>query len=805
MLIKTLKNCLRIMLRQKLVSIISLAGLSIGLASSFLIIGFLNTELSYDRFHQDLGSIYRVVTNDTTHQMKYPWSPYVLGNTVREEVPGVRKVVSMNFAEDVHFRPVGTDPERDFEFLDAARFICADSTFFSVFSFRLLEGRAEDVFSKPLGVAISGSMARKFFPGGSPVGKQLQIRYKGEEALLDVRAVFRDMPDNSSIQADFIAGMDLGFKLILKDMITSGGPGPDEQQIRSDWGMAFFPTFFVLQKGTGPGEVEQAMNELSRENYPSGSRTYSLQPLKDIHLHSTDMFNIWITVGDIKDVYLFSMIGILLLLVATTNFVILQTASTLRRTRESAVRKILGAKMRQLYQQHIVESLLYSLIALPLALILVETNLPLINRLFNTDIVIYRQHPVLFLIFLGLTLFIGLLSGWYTATFISRTPPVKILLSAPLTGQRKAYFRRGLILFQLISFTGLLVATSFVYRQTGYMLNADPGYNHEHMIKLRIKDDAFATHYPTYLEKIRQLNGVEDAAGTLWAPPNNSVFSMTLPQPRHPEETVVVELMHVDYGFMETMGFRLKSGRFFSRERGADQEAVILNEAACRQMGLDEPLGTSTALGPVIGVVEDFHVHSMHSPYKPTMFLVRPEMVREIVVRYSPGTSFTEIRKEIIAACQEIGPEADISVRSFDDEFRDLYQAEIRLLKVLNLFTILIIVIASMGLFGLSMFLTELRTREIGIRKVMGAGIFQVVRVVSMDFIWMTLLANALSWPLAWYLVNRWLQDFPFRAPFAWWIFPLVGALSLVLVMIALSFQAWHAARTNPAETVKYE
>jgi len=805
MVVKYLKSSLRIISRQKSVSFIILAGLSVGLASSFLIMGFLRTELSYDRFHTNGDRIYRIIAHDTLHHTDVPWGPLVLGNMIREEIPGVKEVVPLYFTENFTYRPAGvqTGPAR--EFSGEARILCADSGFFRVFSFQVKAGRPQEVFAGPGKVAVSESQARKLFGEGNPIGQNLLVRSKGETHSLEIRAVFEDMPAGSSITADFLTGMDMAFLFMRNDLITNGQVTLDETFLKTSWYAAVCPLFLLLEEKTEPEQVERNLAELTGKRHPAGTTEYRLQNLYDIHLHSGHLFNLWIPAGNLRDLYLFSLIGFLLLLVATTNFMILTTASAMKRTRESAVRKVLGAGMGDLYIQHFTEAILFVLLAFPLALILVEINLPMINRLFETRIGIYHNSPGIILLFLLITLIIGLLSGWYTGAFISRTPPVQIIQGSPVSGRNRAIFRKSLVFFQILSFSGLLTGTGFIQRQIHYMLHRDPGYHHENILKVRIRDDAFQTHYPAFLEKIRGIQGVEAAAGTLWAPPTNSYFNTQISLPGNPEETMAIEMIYMDYSFMETMGFRLLQGRFFSDERGTDREAVIINETAAARMNLENPLSFTTDLGHIIGVVEDFHYHSLHNPFEPMAFVPDPEMTREVVVRYGQGFPSEMVRQGIMAAAFDIYPDADVSVTPLEDEFKRMYREEIRLKKVLHLFTVLIMVIASMGLFGLSMFLTELRTREIGIRKVFGAGMGRVMKEVSAEFLKMTLVANLLAWPVAWHLVRGWLRQFPFRIGFEWWIFLTAGILSLAVVWLALGYQTWQAARTNPAETLKYE
>jgi len=805
MISKYLKSSLRIIRRQKSVSFIILTGLSVGLASSFLIMGFLKTELTYDRFHTHGDHIYRIIAHDTLHHTYVPWGPFVLGNTIREEIPGVKEVVPLYFTENFTYRTAGKENGPAYEYSEGARMLCADSGFFRIFSFPVKAGRSGEIFSGPGKVAVSESQARKLFGGDHPIGQTLTIQSKGEIYSLEVRAVFKDMPAGSSITADFITGMDMAFRFMKNDLISNGQVTLNETFLKTSWWAAACPLFLLLEKEVSPEQVEKDLEVLVKKHHPAGTMTYSLQNLYDMHLHSAHLFNLWIPAGNLKNLYLFSLIGFLLLLVATANFIILATASAMKRNRESAVRKVLGAGTGDLYTQHFTESILFVLLAFPLALILVEINLPLINRLFETRIDIYGNNPGIFLLFLLITVIIGLISGWYIGAFISRTPPVQIIQGSPVSGRKRAVFRKSLVFFQLLSFSGLLVGTGFIHRQTGYMLHRDPGYHHENMMKVRIRDNDFQTHYRAFLEKIRNLQDVEAVAGTLWAPPNNSYFNMQMSLPTHPEETVSIEMIYVDYGFMETMGFRLLQGRFFSEDRGTDRETIIINETAARKMELEDPVGVSTDLGRIIGVVEDFHLHSLHNPYEPMAFILNPGMVREMVVRHRQDANPEHARAEIIAAARDIYPDAQIHVTSQEEAFRELYREEYRLKKVLNLFTILIIVIASMGLFGLSMFLMEMRTREIGIRKVFGAGVGRVIKEVSAEFLKMTLLANLLAWPVAWHLVRGWLKQYPFRIGFEWWIFLVAGIISLAVVWLALAYQTWQAAKTKPAETLKYE
>jgi len=496
---------------------------------------------------------------------------------------------------------------------------------------------------------------------------------------------------------------------------------------------------------------------------------------------------------------------LLLLLVATNNYILLATASSLKRVRETGIRKVTGAMKKDLWNQLIVESSLFALITFPFALILVEVSLPKVNQLFGTTLDLYSSNIHLVLLFLLITLVIGLVSGWYNAIFLSRSTPVEILKDKYTVGHKKNLMRRGLIIIQLITFTGLMVCAGFVERQIHYMMHKDLGYNSENLLKIMIKDEQFKSNCRMFCQEVSALPGVVSAAGTMWAPPSNSVFSYQIPHPRNPDENIVLDVVNVDYNFMETMQFRLIKGRFFSEERGTDEQSIILNETASREIGEENIVGLNTYLGEVIGIVEDFNIHSLHSAVKPQAFLLAPKRVREVVVRIKPDQDVQEINRQITEVYHRFSPDARISVFAFDEELYDMYQEEVVLRKILVFFTILVILIASLGLFGLSMFLSEIRTKEISIRKVHGAGVRQIIHAVVNEFLVLTIISWGLAWPISWLLISRWLQNFPYRIGFTWWIFLLAAGGSLVLVFIALGYQSIQAIRSQPARALKYE
>lgn len=800
-----LVTSLRIFWRQRTISLINLVGLSAGLAGSFIILLFLLTEISYDRFHKNGHSICRIFSQDTVHQTKVPAAPYLLGRYIREELPNVQEVVSVYFAEDLNISiedgRTGSKPE----FMDAPLFICVDSGFFDLFTFPVLRGDISLIFNNPNAIAISEKMAERFFPETDPLGSTMHINHKGDEFFLTIQAVFKDFPRNSSIKAEYISGIDLAFDFIVKDIITTGEVPTDGGYYRTDWMAAFFPTFILFDGRVDIAAKERGIKSIAENHNPEDSRQFKLQRLRDIHLNSSGLFTIWIQVGDKKNLYLFSIIGLLLLLVATNNYILLATASSLKRVRETGIRKVTGAMTKDLWNQLIVESSLFAMITFPFALVLVEISLPRVNQLFGTTLDLYSSNFHLVSLFLLITLAVGMISGWYNAVFLSRSTPVDILKDQYTVGHKKILMRRGLILIQLITFTGLLVCAIFVERQIHYMIHTDLGYNSDNLLKIRIKDEQFASNCRMFCQEVSSLPGVVSTAGTMWAPPSNSVFSYQIPHPRKPDETIVLDVVNVDYNFMETMEFRSTSGRFFSEERGTDEKAIILNETAAKAIGEENILGLTTYLGDVIGIVEDFHIHSLHTAVKPQAFLLNPDRVREVVVRTRPDQEFRGISQQIVALYHDLSPDARVSVIPFDEELYDMYQKEVILRKILIFFTLLVVLVASLGLFGLSMFLSEIRTKEISIRKVHGAGVPQIIRAIMGEFMVLTIISWIIAWPASWLIISRWLLNFPYRIGFTWWIFLFAAGGSLVLVFIALGYQSVQAIRSQPARALKYE
>jgi len=796
---------LRIFWRQRIVSLINLVGLSAGLAGSFIILLFLLTEISYDRFHKNSRNVYRIFSQDTVHQTRIPAAPYLLGRYIREELPNVKEVVSVYFAEDLNISIEGGGSDSKPEFMDAPLFLCVDSGFFDVFTFPVIRGDASLLFVNPNAIAISEKMAGRFFPESDPLGSTLRVNHKGDEFLLTIQAVFKDFPRNSSIKAEYISGIDLAFDFVVKDIITTGEVPTDGDYYRTDWMAAFFPTFILFDGNADIKTEEKGIGSIAKTHNPEDTRQFKLQGLRDIHLNSSALFTIWIRVGDKKNLYLFSIIGLLLLLVATNNYILLATASSLKRVRETGIRKVTGALRKDLWNQLIVESSLFALITFPFALVLVEVSLPKVNQLFGTTLDLYSSNVHLVLLFLLITLVIGIVSGWYNAVFLSRSTPVEILKDQYTTGHKKSLMRRGLILIQLITFTGLLVCAVFVERQIHFMMHTDLGYNSENLLKVRIKDEQFKSNCRMFCQEVSTLPGVVSAAGTMWAPPSNSVFSWQIPNPNNPDDKIVLDVINVDYNFMESMEFRLISGRFFSEQRGTDEETIILNETAARAIGEENILGLKTYLGEIIGIVEDFYIHSLHSAVKPQAFLLAPQRVREIVVRIRPDQDIQEISLQIEELYHQFSPDARVSVYSFEEELYDMYQEEVILRKILVFFTLLVVLVASLGLFGLSMFLSEIRTKEISIRKVHGAGVPQIIKAIMSEFMLLTIISWVIAWPVSWLIISRWLHNFPYRIGFTWWIFLFAAGGSLVLVAIALGYQSIQAIRSQPARALKYE
>jgi len=786
-----LKNYLKIsfrnFIRSKVYSSINIIGLSIGLSVFILIMLFVQYQLSFDNFYKNSDRIYRVVWQAKSDQgnSEYAMTPELLAPLLNEQFPQIKSVVRI----EKHYPEKALVSYGNKKFYETD-FLHADSTFFNIFTLKFLKGNPKDAFSNPNSLVITSSKAKKYFGSENPVGKTLTV---DNDTRYSISGVIKDVPLNSHFHFNFLA---------YKQRWTN-----------SEWFMYSAYTYILLKKGYSSNDIEKQIPAFIDRNVSShgagvkASKTASLlfQPLKSIHLHSNLEYEIESN-GDIRYVNIFSAIAFFILLIACINYTNISTSKYLRRITEIGVRKTLGASRANLKFQILTESNLISFISLLIAVGIVEVTQRVITNF--TGIVIpplsYGGNYLLLLFLLILAIVTGIISGLYPAFYVSRFSPSQILKKSASNLPFKLNFRKILIVFQFTIAVIIIIATSVFFSQLHFLENKRLGLDKENVIIINDHADALYSHYNTFKNELSQ-NPTIISVTSGDEPGENGGFFYSLNENGKP---FTLRIIDADFDFVKTLGLQLKEGRTF-RPIG-DSSCVLINETCARLLNSKNFLGTELgknfkrSIGKIIGVVGDFNMHSLRELITPMAIRIRPAEHGNVIIRIKPNS----IRK----ALSGIKKKWKVFVKNrpllysfLNDDLNKLYTSDERLARLFGIFAFVSIFIALIGLFGISSLVTEQRTKEIGIRKVLGASFMNILAIISNEFIFLIIIANVLAFPITYYTLNKWLENYAYRITLGPIIFFSVALLSLLIAILAVSYQTIKAANLNPVESLRNE
>lgn len=799
-----LKNYLKIALRKlgksKSHSALNVLGLAIGMAGFVLIVLFIQDELSFDAFHEKGDRIYRIAGEydqggDTRNRSAV--TTYVMKRWLDTSFPDIKSVVRLDFGNALiqHGEKVFQEDQ----------IVFADPDFFQMFSLELVRGEAGSVISEPNTMVITEPMARKYFGEQDPVGQMLDV----DGILVEVTAVMNPIPANSHFHGDFIVSMKTVEPLYPR-WVLSNATGTSHY------------TYVELAEGVTAAEIERQLAEymLSKDRDFAESRTYFLQPLQQIHLRSHLSSEIEPN-GDILYIYILSAVAVVILLMACINYTNLAVARSATRTKEVGIRKVVGASRKQLALQFLGESMIVALCALLFAVLIVEVSLPFFNQVTGKAIEIELLQNLPFLAgLILLALIVGALSGSYPALILSSVKSATTLKSKfiPVAG-RSIPLRKALVVVQFMASAVLLVSTLVIYNQLTYMQNKKLGINPELVVTAPLQTGELVARYEQLRNEFLRNPSVLSVTAT-----NNPLTSRVSHWREYDvaglAEDVTIPTMVVTHDFFETLQGEFVAGRDFNREFQTDIDgAYILNESAARFLGLESPLGTaiegrifngsewSTRDAKIIGVVKDFHLASLHNEIQPTVFSLATEKttpLRFMAIRIS-SQNVSQTLSDLEQTWRQFAPGRPMQYAFMDAEIQQLYQSEQRFLQIFLAFAVLAIAITCLGLFGLSAYAAAQRTKEIGIRKVLGASVPNILGLFTREFIKLVLLANLIAWPVAWYIMQQWLQNFAYRIEMQVGVFLLAGMLAVVITVLTVSSQAIRVALTNPANSLRYE
>jgi len=798
------KIAIRNILRHKGYSSINIVGLAIGIACCILLVVYINSELSFDRYHENADRIYRLYMHSTMGgtEITWPSSNATAGPAMRDGYPEVVDTARIDWGGRCVVK------YKDKQFLET-RIRYADASIFNIFSWPMLKGDPGTALKTPYSMVITERMAKKYFGDEEPLGKILRLN---DSENYTVKGVIKNIPVNSHFLFD---GLRSFRTLYARDETVS--------PILTDWLSFNFVTYLLLEKGADYKNLEKKFPALLAKHAGEQMRAkgsdmeFFLQPLKEIRLYMPgEQGN-----DPILYIYIFSAIALFVLLIACVNFMNLSTARSASRALEVGIRKVVGADREKLIVQFLMDAVILSFLSMVLAMILVEVALPLLSSLAGRPLGLdMNEMPWLIPGIIGLTFFTGLLAGSYPAFFLTASQPINVLKGNLKSGTSNSRLRRILVVAQFSISIVLIIGTTIIMSQLNYMRGKDPGFNKEHVVVLPLMDDRVKEMLPVIKKELQSYHGVLNVSAASTLPGWGAQLNDKIPEGFTRATTQLMHDVNVDTDFIPTMGMKITAGRNFSKNFGTDErDAVIINETAVKQFGWKEPLGKIIKVpGPpesgtwvprkVIGVVKDTHIDPITQSIKPLIIGNVPDHrfnpLRVIVVRLKPvdiSDSMAFLKQKWEGMVPHMPFTSFFLDASFDSQFWNIERSR----DILSYFTFLAIFIACLGLFGMVSFTSERRTKEIGIRKVLGASISNITLMLTKEFTRLVLLANIIAWPVAYFVMNNWMQNFPYRTSIGIQAFILSGGMALVIAWLTVSAKAIKAATTNPVEALRYE
>jgi putative ABC transport system permease protein len=786
MLLNNVKLALRAIQRKKGYAFTSIFGLAVGITCCLVILFFVLDELSYDQYHAKKDRIYRLVTSmrsgNAIAKVTGPW-----GEAARAEIPEVEDMTRIVAVGQMLF----THGDKML-YEDLGRY--ADSTTFNIFSYTLLEGNPRTALTQPNSIILTQSLKQKYFGNEQALGQSIKL----DNREFIVTGIMEDVPSNSHFTFSYLLSM------------TSLQHPDKDDWVR--WNQ--FYTYLLLHADASPEEVPGKVSAILDQNLGAeASANYApfLQPLTSIHLHS-HLFREMQPNSDVAYIYIFSSIALLILIISCVNFINLATAQAATRAKEIGVRKVNGAYRRQLIFQFLTEATLISFISLLLAQVMAYGILPLVNELTGKSLVVdYATHPVALIIIVSVALLTALLAGGYPAFYLSSLKPSQVIKGkwSPTGGN---LLRKSLVTFQF-ALSSLLVIAAIIVQQQIHFINSRPlGFDPQQVITIPIQADYLRANSETVRKELEALPGVLSVSASGNQPGGSDWGIPSLAEGFTNDNMPPMRVMAVDPGFIKTFGLEIIHGREFSGEFASDSSAYLINEEAARQLGWSDPLNKTISMaaierqaGPVIGVVKDFHFRSMKEKIGPLLFFMPPAgWYSQYAIKIDEANT-QQILKSIEMKWAQFDPDHPFVFNFFDEGYNRLYLQERRLAQIVNYFMVIGVFLACLGLYSLASLTTEQRTKEIGIRKVIGASAKQIVVMLSKQYLMLVLIGFVLALPMALWMLNKWLQTFAYHDNFNVFLIGAGCGLSVIVALVTVGYRSWTAATANPVKSLRTE
>jgi putative ABC transport system permease protein len=794
-----LKIAIRNITKYKGYSLINIFGLIIGMTCCLLILLWVQHEVSYDSFHSNVDRIYRIgVDGYLGRSFRLPISSIPTGPAIIEQYPEIESYTRLTRPQDVTLK---YEEEEIFDIQMSS----ADSTFFKIFSYPLLIGNTRTILTNPNTIVISEKLSNQLFFESDPIGKVVIINGYQE---YEITGVFKELPENTHLDFDALGSFET---LYINDEISN-----------ERWLPFGVFTYLLLSPNINTRALEDKMITVIKgtqlesilEN-TGGSLKFFLQPLNDIHLHSHLEAEFTVN-GNITTVYIFSIIAIVILLMGCFNYINLSTALWSIRVKEIGLRKTLGASRKNLILQFLFESVIHCLIALFFSIVLITIIESEVNTFasISVDFNLFKI-PWLIPLLILFSIVIGILGGFYPAFFISSYNPVNILKGLIFSGRNNSSFRNILIIVQFICSISLLIGTIVIYSQMRYVRTKDLGFKKDLIVYIPNLSEDIINKKTLIKDKLLTASGTKSITFSSSIPGVRYMKGLFHPEGFNEEESQSMDMLSVDSDYMTTLGISLIEGRNFDRNISSDSsEAVIINETAMRKFGWTDPIGKYFSFNTeepgvqakmyVIGVVKDFHITSVRENIEPLFIEYKPRLFNTISIKVV-ANNLPETFGQLKNIWEEILPTQPFNNRFLDATYDNMYHSEVSLSKIILYFSILAVLLGCLGLFGISMFLIDKRTKEIGIRKVHGASISHVVILLSKNYTMLIIIAFFIASSISWYVMNRWLERFAYKINVEWWYFALAGLLALFIAWLTVSYQSIKVARINPIESLRYE
>lgn len=792
--------------KNRFYSFINILGLSFGITATAFILLYISEELGYDRHFENHKTIYRLESDFTINNKhdKFALTSRPLGPIFKTEIPEVISYARFLPNDDVVMKN-GTK-----EFYEK-RVLFADSTVPAMFTLDFIDGKPETSLTEPFTIIISESSAIKYFGQSQVYGKTLG---SGDGRSYKVTGVFKDLPQNTHMSFDMLMSMESLSNMVGEERFRGAQP-------ESFWNVGFY-TFIQVAQPEDISRVELKSKEVYNKYMKSVgdqlNATFSLMTTRLDKVHHTTTLTGDLPAGNMTYIYLLGIVGVMILLLAAINYMNLATARANKRAREIGLRKVSGADRLELTRQFVTESLILAGIALVISLLLIQILLPFFNELANKKLSLgITENPLMYLIIIAITVITGILSGLYPAIYLSSFQPANVLKGKVIIGRQSGWLRKGLVTFQLIITVIMITGTIIIYSQMDYMRNADLGFDKENLLVMRVQDTTFIKKMDNFRKELEANPSVVSTATSFAVPGSGHGIQVMLVEKDGRMEEVALNNIPCDHDFAKVLGLTFVQGRNFNRENITDDTtAIIVNEAAVKVLGwgngalgkkINHDFGLDGSGGhnlKVIGVVKDFHFTSLHNKVEPMVLFIPQFPLNTLTVRLKENSGENTINF-IKSKWEDFGNKHPFEYFFLDEQFDSNYSAEAQLGKVFATFAFLSIFIALLGLVGLSSFVTAQRTKEIGIRKVLGASAEGIVGLLYRESITLVIIACAIALPVSWYLISDWLDNYAYHISLTWVTFLLATLTAVLVCLISVSYHTLTAANANPVKSIKYE